>query len=107
MDMHFCHLTSQYFKTDIHDQADLRNNIDCTTNESGKLLASLCVESGLRILNGRTFGDSLGFYTCFHDNGGVSSVDYILAPEHLFDKIRFFNVQPPMSFQITVRYGWV
>ena len=39
--------------------------------------------------------NSLGFYTCFHDNGGVSSVDYILAPENIFDKIRFFNVQLP------------
>ena len=50
------------------------------------------------ILNGRTFGDSLGFHTCFYDNGGVSSVDFILAPKHLFDKIRFFNVQPPNEF---------
>ena len=57
-----------------------------------------CVESSLRILNGRTYGDSLGFYTCFHDNGGVCSVDYSLALEHVFDKIRFFNVQPPNVF---------
>ena len=38
-----------------HDQADDHNNIDCTTNESGTLPASLCVESALKILNGRTF----------------------------------------------------
>ena len=76
----------------------VRNNFDCTKNESGKLLAQLCVESGLRILNGRTFGDSLGFYTCFHDNGGVSSFDCILPPEHLFYQIRCFNIQPPNEF---------
>ena len=56
------HDAAQYTKTthcqtpDIytHDQAVVRNNIDCTTKESGKLLASLCVESGFRISNGRT-----------------------------------------------------
>ena len=36
--------------------------------------------------------------TRFHDHGGVSSVDYILAPEHLFEKVKFFNVQPPNEF---------
>ena len=68
---------------------------------------SLLIFVRLRILNGRTFGDSLGFYACFHDNGGVISVDYILVPDHLFDKIRFFlmfNLQ--MSFPTTVQYGW-
>ena len=94
IDKNYCQTPDNY----IHDQANLRNNIDNISNESGKLLASLCLESGLRILNGRTFGDSLGFFTCFHDNGGVSSVDYILAPEQLFDRIRFFNVQPPNEF---------
>ena len=34
----------------------------------------------------------------FHDNGGVGSVDYCLAIEHVFDKIRFFNVQPQNEF---------
>ena len=34
----------------------------------------------------------MGFYTCFHDRVGLSSVDYILAPEHLLYKIKFVNV---------------
>ena len=35
IDKNYCQTPDNY----IQDQADLRNNIDCTTNESGKLLA--------------------------------------------------------------------
>ena len=42
IDKTYCQTPDNY----IHDQADVSNNIDCITNERGKLLASLCVESG-------------------------------------------------------------
>ena len=45
----------------------------------------------LRILNGRTKGDSLGRAT-FH---GISVVDYILCDQELFQKTNYFVVKPP------------
>lgn len=53
---------------DVHyvfDQNSPRNNLNPKlVNKSGKLLLSLCKESGLRILNGRTIGDLQGINTC-------------------------------------------
>ena len=43
VDKNYCQTPDNY----IHDQSEVRNNLDCTTNESGKLLAQLCAESGV------------------------------------------------------------
>ena len=51
LDKNYCRTPDNY----THDQADYHNNIDCTTNESGTLPVSLCVESGSKILNVRNF----------------------------------------------------
>ena len=51
-----------------------RNNQDLTTNERGKSILDMCISSGLRILNGRKPGDSLGYFTC-HKYNGSSTVD--------------------------------
>ena len=48
----------------------------------------------MRILNGRTKGDSLGRAT-FHGSNGISVVDYIICDQELFQKVEHFIVKPP------------
>ena len=64
---------------------------DKTLNGYGRKLLNLCKSSGLRILNGRKFGDLTGRFTC-HEYGGSSTVDYILAHHDLYDKVQYFKV---------------
>ena len=46
---------------------------------------------GLRILNGRFFGDSLGQFTSYQNNGS-SVINYFIVSESLLDNISFFKV---------------
>ena len=53
-----------------------------------KLLTShLCIETKLRILNGRVDGDSLGYNT-YYSPRGSSNVDYFLASEDIFHDLQ-------------------
>ena len=45
-----------------------------------KELLDMCISSQLRILNGRTFGDSTGKFTSYQYNGN-SVIDYCLISE--------------------------
>jgi hypothetical protein len=60
-------------------------------NKRGRELTQLCVTSRLRIVNGRTFGDSGGKLTC-HEYNGSSTVDYVIASEELIKTIPYFHV---------------
>ena len=73
-----------------------RANQDLVTNERGKGVMDLCVSAGLRILNGRFPGDSLGYYTC-HKYNGSSTVDYGIVSESLLSSILFFHVHKNLS----------
>ena len=44
----------------------------------GKQLIDMCISTGLKIANGRVFGDPCGNFTC-HQYNGSSVVDYLLA----------------------------
>ena len=68
--------------------------MDLITNEQGKNLIELCIESKLRILNGRVVGDYLGSYT-FHNSLGKSSIDYVITSEDIVNSFAFLNVLPP------------
>ena len=63
----------------------VRNNQDTSVNEYGQQLLDLCIETKLRILNGRTRGDLQGHLTHvgFHD---CSTVDLVLTSEALLTK---------------------
>ena len=76
--------------------ASPRNNCDNVLNNHGKLHLQICKNSDLTILNGRTKGDSLGNVT-FHDRNGVSTVNYVICNQNLFQKIEFFVVKPPTT----------
>ena len=71
----------------------LRNNSDKRkVDERGKNLLNLCKTTGLRILNGRFFGDTLGNFTCYSHSGDPSTIDYILATAPIFDIVQYFHV---------------
>ena len=74
-----------------------RYNNDTTLNKPGKLLLEICIESKLRILNGRSIGDSVGNFTFLDSSGGCSVIDYMIVSESLYDRIIYFNVLPPME----------
>ena len=70
-----------------------RQNIDNNINNHGKQLINICKNTDLRILNGRTKGDSFGRPT-FHGKNGVSTVDYIICNQTIFQNTHFI-VKPP------------
>ena len=71
-----------------------RENFDNTMNNHGKYLIELCKTCNLRILNGRTLGDSFGKPT-FHGKHGTSLIDYIICDQDLIQNIKNFVVKPP------------
>ncbi len=77
----------------------------------GKQLLELCIQSQMRILNGRTFGDSLGRITCHRNRCSV--VDYTIVSEQLMSDIVYFYVADlkralsdhcRISFRVKARY---
>jgi hypothetical protein len=72
-----------------------RLNFDNTINKhSLQLLIKICKNTDLKILNGRTKGDSLGRPT-FHGRNGTSTVDYAICDQETFQNIKHFVVKPP------------
>ena len=68
-----------------------RKSQDLTVCPRGKDLLELCIEANLCILNGKTFGDTLGKYTSFQYNGnGV--VDYCLVSDDIIDIIFMYII---------------
>ena len=57
----------------------------------GRALNDICVQTGIRILNGRCIGDTIGNYTC-HNYNGSSVVDYACISECLLSYVKFFSV---------------
>ena len=73
----------------------IRNNQDTSVNEYGQQLLNLCIETKLRILNGRTRGDLQGHltYVGYH---GCSTVDLVLTSEVSLTestKVQYLSVQ--------------
>ena len=71
-----------------------RSNMDNVVNAYGTKLIELCKGSNIRILNGRTLGDSQGSHTSFQYNG-MSAVDYVIASENIMHIIPIVTVSQP------------
>lgn len=67
-----------------------RHNFDNQINNHGKQLINICKSSDMRILNGRTKGDSFGRAT-YHGNNGISVVDYIICDQEMFKKNKLLH----------------
>jgi hypothetical protein len=81
------------YDTDENFPVKRRNNMDPTIYPATycSQLTDMCKESGLRILNGRTLGDTVGRLTCYKWNGS-SAVDYGIAHHSLLPCIQYFKV---------------
>ena len=95
---------SKFIKINEIEETDyplLRNNCDKSSlDQNGTALLDLCKGSGVRILNGRIPGDSLGYHTCFSPNGNPSTIDYFLASPDLIENINFLHVDDPSEHSI-------
>lgn len=74
------------------DHQNIRNNLDTKKNTHGKCLIDMCIATQLRIINGRTVGDTFGNYT-YHDSRGSSTIDYFICNTNLQNKIWGVNIQ--------------
>ena len=75
----------------IDNQILERKSMDKKLDSRGRDLLDLCIRNQIRILNGRTLGDTFGNFTCFTPNG-ISTVDYVLVLESILDQIFHFRV---------------
>lgn len=69
----------------------IKTSSDKILNSRGRQLLSLCISSGTRVLNGRTFVDLCGSYNCYQPSGS-SVVDYMLVSEDLLTSVSYFLV---------------
>lgn len=66
-------------------------------NDHGKALLSVCKSTGAQILNGRTFGDLDGAFTCYSPICKTPSlIDYFLCTDE--DLISYMTVDEPCEF---------
>ena len=72
----------------------LRKGFDNVINNHGKISLNICKSQNLKILYGRTPGDSLGKPT-YNGSNVVSVVGYVIVSQALFDKITYFVVDEP------------
>ena len=73
------------------DSCRYRNSLDKVTTARGRHIIDLCIQSRLRILNGRTLGDLEGSFT-FHNSLGSSVIDYFITSDSFLEQIMFMKV---------------
>jgi hypothetical protein len=82
----------------------VRYSMDQTIPPRGQVFNDLCVQTGLRILNGRAPGDFVGKLTC-HTPRGSSVVDYGVDPSASFLILNFLLFTSSwLTFQTTVKF---
>lgn len=81
-----------------NDLSEPRNNCDTTTvSPHCQLFLDLAINNQLKILNGRTLGDSTGKVTC-HKWNGSSTVDYFLISSWARDLVDSLQVHDLNSY---------
>ena len=68
-----------------------RSSQDALVDTRGRDIIDICIGNKLRILNGRTLGDSKGKYTCYKPVG-CSVIDYFMVSESLMSQILYMTV---------------
>ena len=82
------------YTPDLHIMSRLSS--DLIVSPRGRALNEMCIQAGIRILNGRCIGDLSGNFTC-HNYHGSSVVDYACVSESLFPRVKFFNIHNFMA----------
>lgn len=80
----------------IDENISCRKNQDTVINRRGTRLGELCVQCRIRILNGRTLGDTQGHFTC-HRPQGSSTIDYMIMSEELLHRVQYFQVHSKLD----------
>lgn len=83
----FCNDDDEY----IVDKCSVRQNQDKILTARGKHIMDFCIQSRLRLLNGRTSGDMEGKCT-LHNSLGSSTIDYFITSESFLHRINFMKV---------------
>ena len=76
---------------DIDVAVNKRISQDSIVDTRGKDLLDICIGNKLRIVNGRTLGDSIGKYTCYKPIG-CSVIDYFIVSENLLNQVLYMSV---------------
>ena len=84
-------LPTNYIADVVHKYCN--TEIPQITNRYGKQIIELCTEAQLRILNGRTLGDSKGKIT-FINHNGTSIDDYCICSSEFLQNIVNFTAGP-------------
>ena len=74
-----------------------RKNFDNHINEHGNCLLDICKTCDLRILNGRSKGDSFGKIT-YHSPKGINTVDYFIVSHNMLNLEDNVIVKKPTIF---------
>lgn len=74
-----------------------RSFTDQSINNHGKALSEFCISTGMRILNGRTLGDLVGYQT-FFGHQGSSTIDYILSHQNNLKLFLSMCISDPNEF---------
>ena len=75
----------------VEDMCCSRTSFDKVLSSRGKQLLDLCIQSSLRVLNGRTLGDFQGKFTSYNSQGS-SVIDYVLCSEEFMSNILYMQV---------------
>ena len=80
--------------TSAFKQPNIKYSFDNVLSNHGKWLLELCRTLDLRILNGRTKGDTFGQVTR-HNRKSVSVVDYAIVDQEILPLVQSCLVRPP------------
>jgi len=64
---------------------------DTKVDDRGKHILEICIAGQLRLLNGRTIGDTMGHFTS-HQYHGSSVIDYAICSSELTQQVTYFKV---------------
>ncbi|ESO90548.1 hypothetical protein LOTGIDRAFT_164136 [Lottia gigantea] len=82
----FCNM----YEPDSLENLCCRKNMDNVVNSYGRMLLSLCIMTGMRIVNGRLNGDREGNFT-FCSSKGSGLIDYLILRSNHFNLLSQFS----------------
>ena len=90
----------------VGDNTLPRITSDESVNDNGNLLIDFCIQTGLRIANGRVGADAMEGKCTYVGSRGSSLIDYVIVSEDLLSHISDFYVSDPniLSDHCTVNF---
>ena len=79
----------------IGDTALSKSSSDSSVNDNGTLLIDFCIQTGLRVANGRVGVDATEGKCTYVGSNGSSLIDYVIVSEDLLEIFSEFYVSDP------------